>query len=269
VTKTASEPETSKNTMPLRLDSPQVLIGLVLAMTALRLWAAGAAGLVPDETYYALWAKHPQWGYFDHPPFVAWMITASTAILGESAFAVRLFFVLITLVVSWLVYDTSKLLFPETVIARRAVLWCNASFLMSAGGILATPDPPSVLFFTLGGWALAHLMKGKSQAWWLVFGVAAGLGVLAKYTNLFLGLSALLWLCLDVKARKAYTSPWFWAAGLVALVIMAPNIAWNIDHGWATVNRQFGRLEQGDLTLEYLAAFIITQALIRLSCRWR
>jgi 4-amino-4-deoxy-L-arabinose transferase-like glycosyltransferase len=243
------------------LNTGSGLIILVLALTAFRLWASAHTGLVPDETYYVLWSKHPQWGYFDHPPMVSWLIGASNSVFGHSAFAVRLPFILMSLGVSWFVYDMARLLFPEAAIARRAVLWLNASFLINAGGTLATPDPPSVLFFAMGGWAMARLMAGRSQAWWLVLGVAAGLGVEAKYTNFFFGLSVLLWLWMDVKARKAFRSPWFWLSGVIALGLMAPNIVWNLEHGFATINRQFGRLEQGGMTLKYLLAFAITQAM--------
>jgi 4-amino-4-deoxy-L-arabinose transferase-like glycosyltransferase len=51
---------------------------LLAGLMCLRLITAGCAGLVPDETYYWLWAQHPSFGYYDHPPMVAWGIAALT-----------------------------------------------------------------------------------------------------------------------------------------------------------------------------------------------
>ena len=45
--------------------------------------------LSADEAYYAQWAQHPDWGYFDHPPMVAWWMAAGRALLGDSVLALR------------------------------------------------------------------------------------------------------------------------------------------------------------------------------------
>src|SRR3569832_2039249 len=103
-----------------RIPYLPLLAGLML----LRLIAAGCAGLVPDETYYWLWAQHPSFGYYDHPPMVAWWIGAFTG-LSDIALMVRLPFVLSFAALSWMIYYIGKILFTDTV-ARRALLWLNA-----------------------------------------------------------------------------------------------------------------------------------------------
>ena len=110
---------------------------LLAALMCLRLIAAGRAGLVPDETYYWLWAQHPAFGYYDHPPMVAWGIAAFTW-LSDAAVFVRLPFVLSFAALSWLIYDTGKTLFNETV-ARRALLWLNACLLLSIENVVPPP----------------------------------------------------------------------------------------------------------------------------------
>jgi 4-amino-4-deoxy-L-arabinose transferase-like glycosyltransferase len=233
---------------------------LIAALMALRLIAAGCAGLVPDETYYWLWAQHPAFGYYDHPPMVAWGIAAFTW-FSDAAVFVRLPFVLSFMALSWLIYDTGKTLFSEAV-ARRALLWLNACLLLSAGSVVATPDPPSVLMWACGLWALAKLQTTGKGQWWLVFGLFAGLGVEAKYTNFFLGLGVLAWFVLDKPARKWLLTPWPWLGGAVALAAMAPNLIWNAQHGWITFAKQFGRIEGAHLTAQYLLEFVISQPLL-------
>lgn len=234
---------------------------LLTALLLLRLVAAARAGLVPDETYYWLWAQHPALGYYDHPPMVAWWIGASTAVFGSSAVAVRLPFVLSFVALSWVVYDANRALFGRDT-ARRAVVWLNACLLLSVGTVIATPDPPSVLMWALGLWALARLIASGSGWWWLVFGLFAGLGVEAKYTNLFLGLGVVLWVVLDKDARKWLLTPWPYLGAVVAIAMMAPNVLWNAHHHWLTVDKQFGRIAPAGFTVKYLIEFLVSQPLL-------
>ena len=59
------------------------------AITAVRLVLAGKFGLGVDESHYLLYSRHLAWGYFDHPPMVAFL-AALTSIFGDSVFLVRL-----------------------------------------------------------------------------------------------------------------------------------------------------------------------------------
>jgi len=234
---------------------------LLAALTVLRLVTAARADLVPDESYYWLWAQHPAFGYYDHPPMVAWWIGAFTTVFGHSPFAVRLPFVLSFIAASWLMYDAAKRLFGDAV-AKRTVLWLNACLLLSVGSVIATPDPPSVLMWVFGLWALARLKVSGNGAWWLVFGLAAGLGIEAKYTNFFLGVGVAAWFILDRDARRWLVSPALYLGAIVALAVMAPNLIWNATHGYATVAKQFGRIETGGFTIKFLIELIVSQPLL-------
>ncbi|EGF89723.1 glycosyl transferase family protein [Asticcacaulis biprosthecium C19] len=236
------------------------LTAVVIGMTVLRLVTASQVELVPDEAYYWLWAQHPDFGYYDHPPMVAWWIVTTT-FLSDSELFVRLSFVASFLGLSWLMYDAARVLFDEA-IARRTVLWLNACLLLSIGSVVATPDPPSVLMWAGGLWALARLLASNKGWWWLAFGLFAGLGVEAKYTNLFLGLGVAAWMMMDKPARRWLLTPWPYLGGLVALAAMAPNLMWNLNHDWATVEKQFGRIGAQDFTLKFLIEFVLSQPLL-------
>ena len=50
---------------------------------------AAVTPILPDETYYWEWSRRLAGGYFDHPPMIALLIRAGTAVFGVSAFGIR------------------------------------------------------------------------------------------------------------------------------------------------------------------------------------
>jgi 4-amino-4-deoxy-L-arabinose transferase-like glycosyltransferase len=86
--------------------------------------------------------------------------------------------------------------------------------------------------------------------------VAAGLGLLSKYSGLFVGMGALLWLIVNPRARLWFATLWPWAGGVLALLVFLPNLLWQSQHQWMTFVFQFGRVTQGHLTLRFLFEFI-------------
>ena len=78
--------------------------------------------------------------------------------------------------------------------------------------------------------------------WWLAAGVAAGLGLLSKYSALFLGAghacSGCSWIA---RQRRWLASPWPYLGAVLALLIFAPNLVWQSQHHWETFAFQFGR----------------------------
>lgn len=235
-------------------------IAIVLASTAIHLWAAARVGLVPDETYYWLWSRVPSFGYFDHPPMVAWMIALGTKIFGNTAFGIRIFFVAVIPLVSAILYWTSRLLFESQEVACLATIWFNASILIGVGGMLATPDTPSVLFWSLAVLALALTWKSGRGAWWLAVGLAAGLGAVSKYTNLFFGLGIVVWLVVSPRQRRWLLSPWPWAGGVVAFLTFLPVIIWNANHHWDSFAKQFGRMVPHAAHPRFFPEFLLSQA---------
>jgi 4-amino-4-deoxy-L-arabinose transferase-like glycosyltransferase len=233
-----------------------VLVAAILGMALVRLWLAGTLGLTDDEAYYRLWALAPAMSYLDHPPMVGWMIAAGRWVAGDSPLGNRLGAVLVSLVGPFVLWRTATLLFGPS-IGRRAVWFALAMPLLAVGGVVVTPDTPSVLFWGLTGWALAELWASRNANWWLAVGLCAGLGLLSKYSNLFVGAGIVLWLAL-VRANWPWFRAWqLWAGGALALLLTLPVLVWNAQHGWASFAKQFGRVGHGQqLTGAYFAELI-------------
>jgi 4-amino-4-deoxy-L-arabinose transferase-like glycosyltransferase len=194
--------------------------------------------------------------YLDHPPMVGWMMAAGRWIAGDNPLGIRLCAVLASLLGPLVLWRTAAILFGGNV-ARRAVWIALAMPLMAVGGVIITPDTPSVLWWGLAAWALAELHVSRNANWWLAVGLFAGLGLLSKYTNLFVGAGILLWLLL-VPANRSWLRAWqLWAGGALACVLALPVLLWNAQHDWASITKQFGRVGHGrQLTASYFAELV-------------
>lgn len=237
-------------------DLGPLLIAVVVGLALVRLLVAALAPLTDDEAYYRLWALAPAMSYLDHPPMVGWMIAAGRAITGDTALGVRLLAVLASLAGPLVLWRAATLLFGPDV-ARRTVWIALAMPLMAVGGVIITPDTPSVLFWGLAAWATAELHVSRDANWWLAVGLFAGLGLLSKYTNLFVGAGILLWLAL-IPANRAWFRSWqLYAGGVLACLLALPVVAWNVEHEWVSFAKQFGRVGRGQgFTPVYLAELV-------------
>src|SRR3569832_2235913 len=127
------------------------------------------------------------------------------------------------------------------------------AWIIGAGRTIATPVLPSVRFAGLVVWGLAELDRSRNANWWLAIGLFAGLGLLSKYTNLFLGGTILLWLLASPENRRWFRSPALWIGGIIAAAVASPVAIWNAEHGWASFTKQLGRVgHNGPGGLSYL-----------------
>jgi 4-amino-4-deoxy-L-arabinose transferase-like glycosyltransferase len=239
-------------------NEPSAVVLTVGVLTIFRFWAASNTGLAPDEAYYWLWSQTPDFGYADHPPMIAWWIWLSTRILGSNELGVRALTVLSVLVTTIAVYGTGAQLW-DRLIGLRAAMWFNAMILIGVGAIFSTPDAPSTIFWALTVWVLSMILRTQRSWLWIVVGGFAGLGCIAKYTNLFLGLGIVAWLMIDRASRHWLRSPWLWAGGVVACLVFLPVFIWNSEHDWISFAQQFGRMRVHGVTLRYIPELFVVQ----------
>ena len=227
-----------------------------LALTLAQGFVIGRVELTFDEAYYALWARFPQAGYFDHPPLVAWIIAASTALFGGGEFGVRALFWLAGATIPALIAWLGWRLFDARTAAGAVLFWVGAPLV--AGAPLATPDTPLVLFWTLALLGLAEVWRGRSSAWVLV-GLGVGAAGLAKLSAGFLALGIVLALAATPSLRRQFATPGPWLAAALALAMLSPFLLWNATHGFATLAKQGGRFAAAHFAPRYLGEFVGAQ----------
>jgi 4-amino-4-deoxy-L-arabinose transferase-like glycosyltransferase len=209
---------------------------IAAALSALLLAATvfGPYGWFIDELYYLACAKRLSWGYVDHPPLSIAVLAATTTLLGDAMWAVRLPAALAAgaaalgaALVARALGGTAfaQALAALCVACAPAALVMGSFFSMNAFELVLWPAAALVLL---------RLRPGPDARGWLGFGLLMGLALLNKHTSvLFLaavGASLLL-----VPARAHLRTPWPWLAGLVAALVLAPNLAWQHAHGWPSL----------------------------------
>lgn len=213
----------------------------VLALAALvQFILAARLELAPDEAYYWLWSRHPSLSYYDHPPMVAAFIWLGTHIAGHTELGVRLLGPLSLLATSLLLAGAARDLGGGRLAMITAALFAPVTVGGLAAAVLMTPDTPLLAASALVLRLLAAAAAGASGPIWIPIGAAIGFALLAKYTALALGLGAFLWLVLTPR-RRALMTPWPWLGALAALAVFSPVIIWNLQHGFASFQKQGGR----------------------------
>ena len=231
----------------------------IFALLLLRAIMAAQLPLSADEAYYWLWSRHLAAGYFDHPPMIAWLIYAGTSLFGDTPWGVRFFGVVLSVPATWFVWRAAALILKDESRATLAALFFNLTLMVSVELLAATPDMPSIVASAAFVYFLARVQAENDGKMWLCVGIATGLGLLAKFSALFLGAGALGWLVVDRNARKWLLSPWPYLGAVVALAVCSPNLLWQSEHHWLTLAFQSGRLGGGHFTLRFLGEFLGAQ----------
>lgn len=213
----------------------RLLLLVLLFSTAIRIGLAVATGLGDSEAYYTAWSLDLQASYYDHPPGVAALIAATTAIVGLSPLGVRLGPILLIDLCALLLFVVSK----RAGFSPRAALWAAllllATPVFAIGGMTASPDMPLAALW-LSGLLVAHMLLVEERSelrWWLLCGAILGLAFLTKYTAILMVVGFV------VAARRLHhpigRNPRFWLAGGVALLLALPVIVWNLQHEMASL----------------------------------
>ena len=134
------------------------------AITLARLVLAAVIPLTEDEAYYRLWASSLQFGYYDHPPMIAWWIRAGMTLAGDRPLGVRLLPALSSGLTSLLVFDLAQRLGASAKAGERAAIWFNATLLIGAGGFLATPDSASTPFWVFDALGVGQVRTRRRGA---------------------------------------------------------------------------------------------------------
>lgn len=239
-----------------------LLIVILLALTALRIVGLhlSVVDLFFDEAQYWDWSRELAFGYFSKPPLLAWIIAASDQICGSGEACVRLASPLFYCGTSLVVYVIADELY-----GKQAAFWSALTVALLTGvsfsSRIISTDVPLLFFWALALLAFIKLMAAPDWRWTLLLGISLGLGLLAKYAMIYFALGALAAAWLDSGARDVIRRPQTWAAFAIAVLILSPNVYWNIANSFATLRHTGSNITGTGLSFRPLEAvsFLVSQ----------
>lgn len=211
-----------------------------------------------DEFLYFAMGNHLQFLRMDFPPMIAMLAEAVRVIAGSSLFAYRVVPALAGTAIVWLAVLTAREMGggrTAQVLTAVAVIF-NPLFLRAAS--LFQPVVLDQFWWMLGFYALVRLGNSGGRKWWILLGVAGGLGLLSKFSVLFFGVAVLVGVLVTRRRDLLTAGPWM-ALG-VALVLGAPSVIGQVALDWPLFEQMVG-LKGGQLDRITITGYVAEQLL--------
>ena len=241
---------------------PALFLYFLVAVLILNIIQAATTELIFDEAYYWYYARDLAWGYFDHPPMVAFLISlGSTLFNGE--LGIRLLSCLLgvgTMIILWLLVDSPK---KREYVPHFFVLILSMT-LIHAYGFLILPDTPLLFFTALFFLIYKKFITAPGLLISLFLGIVMAALMYSKY-HAFLVIFFVL-----LSNLKLLRNHYAWVAVLVSLLCYSPHFLWLYENDFVSIkyhlferpNRPY---EFFDFTLGY---FLNLLAIFGLTFPW-
>lgn len=266
----------SLETPPSGLRSPVKWLWLVaLASLGWRLWVSAALPLTGDEALFYWWARFLDYGYYDHPPMVAWWIAAMRPLFGDATWAVRLPATLLPLGVGWAMW------WAWSPVSRERAAWAVLLYWLAPinwlNALIAT-DTPLILWAAWSGAAMVRAEQAAQQGrsgWALhklyaLSGLFMGAAFLSKYFAVLLGVAYVAYFLLFARPH--------WRGLFVMVLFALPgavvNLVWNLNHCWTNImfnvfNRNEDAVASWDTVASYVGMMVYLISPVLLWVGWR
>ena len=221
------------------LGAVAVPLGVAFAAVALQLGATlvgqlhGYAYFI-DELYYIACARRLDFGYVDHPPLAPAILRLNLVLFGDSLAALRLpsalAGALTVLMTGWLAARLGAGRFGQALAAICVVV--PPIFLVLFN--FFSMNSFEILLWTALLVVAVVMVQRSEPRLWVVFGVLAGVALENKHTVVLLAIGIVAGLALTLERRLLFTR-WLFVGGVFAFVLFLPNLLWQVDHGFLSL----------------------------------
>ena len=224
----------SRPRRPLALTDTQLLLLLATGRFLFHLLTNGQYGFHQDALAFLANGQTLAWGYVEYPP-----LTPALGRLGLELFGLSLVGIKgLAALAQCIAMVVTSLMARALGGGRRAQLLAAVaagiglmSLIMSTLFQYITFE---YLWLVLLFYCLLRLLKSDDSRWWLGVGLFLGLAVMTKYTAAFYAV-ALVGTVLGSRLRRQLTSRWLWLGALLALIVILPNLLWQLQHDFVSL----------------------------------
>ena len=234
-------------------------------------------GNLPLDVIEAMtYGREWQLGYEKLPPLPWWLAEATWRVFGVDAslYALSQVAIIVAFIAVWM---TARPL-VGAVGARVAILIIDGMHYFNFSAVKFNHNVIEVPFWALAGFAFHTALRRGKLRYWILLGVAIALAWWAKYFVVILAAPLALFLLFDRDARRRLATPGPWITAAVALIVVAPNLIWLVQHGSqpfgyaeARAAAPSGALDHLLRPLEFLGGqifFLVPALLIALPLFW-
>ena len=211
---------------------------------------AALTELFDDEAYYWVYSRYPSWGYFDHPPMIAILIKAGSAIFNHE-FGVRFFIVVINTATIILIGQLIKPRNDKLFYAIAASIG-----LAQVGGIIAVPDTPLLFFISVFFLVYRKFVERMDWVNTLSLGVSIALMLYTKYHGILIVFFTLLSNLKLLRRHQTYL------VAIIALFIFAPHLYWQYLHDFPSVQYHLFERNASVYRFAFTTEYILGQLLL-------
>lgn len=224
----------------------------ILGLVVINMLQAIYTPILKDEAYYWRWSQNLDWGYFDHPPMVAYIIKLSS-FLFSGTLGVRFITVLLN---AWLVFVIWELIPNKNKTHKHAeLLFFTILFSLpffNLYGFVTTPDAPLLFFSAIYLLAIKKLDYKNDLRNIILVAIAAAL---LMYTKYFGGIVILLSILFKPNLLKKNG---IYIAGILSFILLTPYFYWLYKNDFITLNYHlFQRKSIGDFKEKFIFGYIL------------
>ena len=214
----------ANNYIPKNKSSLIFVAGLLLFF-GINLFSAATMGVHFDEAYYWLYSQHPAFGYFDHPPMIAWLIIVGMW-LFKGTLGLRITIIILSscsVLILWLLskqYGEKPLLFW---------LLIYSVILIQPYAFIATPDAPLFFFSTLFFYVYRGYLRKQNTQNIILLALTIALMFYSKYHSLLIVVFTVLSNSNELKKKS------FWMIILLVIIFMIPHLLWQLENNFPSI----------------------------------
>jgi len=236
------------------------LLALSGAKLLIHLLLANRYGYFRDELYFLDCGRHLDWGYVDHAPLIG-LFAKAALLLGGSLPALRVFpavagaaLVVLTIL---LARELGGGRYAQS-LAGLAVL--VAPIYLGIDSILSM-NAFEPLFWMGAVYVLIRIIRTGNSRLWIAFGALVGVGLENKHSTIFFGFAVAV-AVLATPLRRELCKPWIYLGAGVALLLFLPNLIWQAQHGFPTLEDLRNVRAEGKNVVLDPGAFLVQQILM-------
>jgi Dolichyl-phosphate-mannose-protein mannosyltransferase len=209
--------------------------GAALVVLLAHLATNGTLGFHTDELYYIESGRHPALGYVDFPPIVPLLARLETDLLGATPWALRL---LPTLLGAFMVTLSGayvrRLGGSLRMQALALLIAVTAPYFLGSNWVYQTVTFDEVTWMVTLYCFLCLILEHRPRDW-IYLGISLGIGLEVKYTIAGLAAAICIAILLTSVLRSQLRTRYPWVAAGIALLIWAPNLAWQVAKGFPSL----------------------------------